>query len=73
MSRLPSLRPRQVVAVLKKAGFEETRQSGSHLHLAHPNGREVVIPIHAKDLKRGTLLAIIKQAGYSAEEFQQLL
>ncbi|MBI4556791.1 MAG: type II toxin-antitoxin system HicA family toxin [Candidatus Hydrogenedentes bacterium] len=73
MSRLPSLRPREVVAALKRAGFQEAGQSGSHLHLAHADGREVVIPIHGKDLKRGTLMAILKQVGYSLDKFKELL
>ena len=73
MSRLPSLRPRQVVKVLKKAGFTEAGQSGSHLHLEHPDGRETIVPMHTKDLKRGTLLGIINRAGYTADEFNELL
>lgn len=73
MSRLPSLRPRQVVSALKRAGFEETGQVGSHLHLEHPDGREVIVPIHSRELKRGTLTAIVKQAGFTTDEFRALL
>ena len=74
MSRLPSLTPRQVVAALKKAGFEERRQRGSHLFLWHPD-REVVatVPMHTRDLPRGTLKAIIRQAGFTEDEFQAFL
>ncbi|MFP4171332.1 MAG: type II toxin-antitoxin system HicA family toxin [Candidatus Hydrogenedentota bacterium] len=73
MSRLPTLRPREVAAALHRAGFEDAHQRGSHLHLKHSDGREVVIPMHSKDLKRSTLLAIIKQAGLSQDEFRNLL
>lgn len=74
MSRLPSLTPRQVVAALKKAGFEERRQRGSHLFLWHP-GRAVVatVPMHARNLPRGTLKAIIRQAGLTEDEFQAFI
>lgn len=73
MSRLPSLRPRQVVKALERAGFKQAGQTGSHLHLEHPDGRDVIVPMHAKDLRRGTLMAIVKRAGYSADEFKELL
>lgn len=73
MSRVPSLRPNQVASALKRAGFEKTHQVGSHLRLKHPDGREVVVPMHNKELKRGTLMAIVKQAGFTADEFTEWL
>ncbi len=73
MTRLPSLRPKEVAAALKRAGFTPLRQSGSHLILKHPDGREVVVPLHNKDLKRATLMNIIKQAGLSTDAFRELL
>jgi predicted RNA binding protein YcfA (HicA-like mRNA interferase family) len=33
--------PREVIARLKRAGFEEVRQTGSHLFLRHPDGRQM--------------------------------
>ena len=74
MSRLPSLTSREVVVALKKAGFEGRRQRGSHLFLWHPE-REVMatVPMHAGDLPRGTLKAIIRQAGLTEDEFQAFL
>jgi len=50
---------------LKKAGFVQLRQSGSHMVLQHPDGREVVVPIHAKPMKRATMFKIIKQTGFT--------
>ena len=73
MSRLPALRLRQVLVALKKAGFREARQTGSHAVLKHPDGREVVLPIHNKDLKRATMLGIIKRTGFTQDEFRHLL
>jgi predicted RNA binding protein YcfA (HicA-like mRNA interferase family) len=74
MSRLPTLTPREVAAALMRAGFEERRQRGSHLFLWHPD-REVVatVRMHARDLPRGTLKAIIRQAGLTEDEFKALL
>jgi predicted RNA binding protein YcfA (HicA-like mRNA interferase family) len=74
MSRLPSVRPRQVVAVLRRLGFIEHHQRGSHLFLWHPQAqRMATVPIHPRDLKLGTLKAILKQAGVSEEQFRELL
>jgi len=74
MSRLGTVTPRQTVAALKKAGFEELSQRGSHLHLYHPQTKvHTIVPMHARDLHRGLLKAILKQAGLSEEQFRNLL
>ena len=73
MTRLPTLRPREVVRALEEAGFHRHRQSGSHLTMKHPDGRLAILPIHPSDLKREVMKAIIKQAGLSEEEFRKLL
>lgn len=72
-SNLPSLRPREVIAVLKKFGFHPFRQKGSHLILVSASDKvhQPVIPEHTKALKRGTLRSIIRQAGLTIEEFEQ--
>jgi len=63
MSKLPSLKPREVVKILKKNGFIKLRQVGSHLHLYHPQKNlRVTVPIHNKDLKRKTLASILDQS-----------
>lgn len=75
MTRLPSLTPFELVVALKRAGFSlaPDRGRGSHSILAHPDGREVVVAMHARELKRGTLVAIVKQAGFRQEEFKRFL
>jgi len=73
---LPALRARDVLRALAKAGFIEKRVSGSHYILAHRDdpARAVTVPYHgARDLKSGTLRAIIRQAGLTVEEFCDLL
>ena len=71
--RLPSFTPKRLISVFRHAGFIIDYQSGSHVVLRHPDGRRTVIAMHSKDLKRGTLFGIIKQAGYTVEEFLELL
>ena len=74
MSRLPTVTPRQVVAALKRDGFEERRRRGGHIFLWHPR-RDVLttVAMHTKDMPRGTLKAILKQTGMTEDEFRKLL
>src|SRR4051812_38877086 len=52
MSRLPSIRPRKVVAALRQIGFLEHHQKGSHLYMRHPQTlRLTSVPIHPTDVK----------------------
>lgn len=75
MAELPVLRPREVVRALEMAGFFVHHQTGSHAVLRHgtDSARRVTVPMHARDLKRGTLRAIVRSAGMSVEEFADLL
>lgn len=74
MSKLPSLKPRQVISILKQLGFIERNVSGSHHIFRHPGtGKIVSVPIHGgHDLKKGTLRNIIRQAGSTVETFLEL-
>jgi predicted RNA binding protein YcfA (HicA-like mRNA interferase family) len=73
--RLPALRPSQVIRALERAGFFLHHATGSHHYFKHPEkpGRLVTVAVHARDLKRGTLASIIKQAGLTPDEFLNLL
>ena len=73
MSRLPRISGRDCVKVLDKVGFYLKRQHGSHLILRRDNPfAQVVVPNH-KELDRGTLRSIIRQAGLGVDEFVRLL
>ncbi|MFB0545462.1 MAG: type II toxin-antitoxin system HicA family toxin [Anaerolineae bacterium] len=63
-------RPREVLKVLLKLGFTEERQKGSHRILRHPDGRQVVVPMHPKELPWGTFRGILKQAGLTPAEYE---
>lgn len=54
--------PKQLIKILESHGFEFQRSKGSHYLFRHPDGRRAVVPFHNKDLKTGTLKAILKQA-----------
>ena len=74
MIKIPSLRHKKLIRALKKIGFEEARQTGSHLILSNQKSKKIIsVPVHNKDIKKGLLAGIIKQAGLTTEEFLKLL
>ncbi len=73
MSQLPRISGQECVKVLVMAGFYFKRQHGSHIILRKDNPfTQLVIPCH-KELDKGTLRAIIRQADLNVEEFIKLL
>jgi predicted RNA binding protein YcfA (HicA-like mRNA interferase family) len=71
--KLCPAKPSEVVRVLEKAGFSLIRQSGSHAVYRHSDGRWTTVPVHSgKDVAKGTLSKILKAAGLSVEQFEQL-
>lgn len=72
MSDLPVLTSRKVIKALEGAGFIFKRQRGSHRLYVKDRWR-VTIPYHNKDLKKGTLRAIIEQSGLTLAEFLEKL
>jgi predicted RNA binding protein YcfA (HicA-like mRNA interferase family) len=76
MTKIPVLTSREVIKGLKEAGFEFDRQAkGSHEIWYNPGTkRSTTIPNHpGVEIPKGTLKAILKQAGISLEDFVQLL
>ena len=58
------MKPRELTKKLEAAGYRFVRANGSHFMYRHPDtGKPVVVPVHAKELKKGTEEAILKQAG----------
>ena len=74
MADVPAVAGAKVVSALERAGFKVARVSGSHRVLRHPDGRVVVVPVHAsRDMAKGTLRSVRALVGMSAEELRQLL
>ena len=72
MTRLPVLSGREVIKALSRIGYYVRDQKGSHVHLRHPERPPLTIPMH-QEVARGTLRAIIRDAGLTMEEFLDLL
>lgn len=75
MQKLPRLSGKEVIKILSKIGFMPVRQKGSHVILKKENEfgkKALVVPLH-KEIDRGTLLEIIRQADLKKEEFLNLI
>ena len=74
MSRMPQVTARELARFLMKNGYEMDRQSGSHLTLRHVRERRsVTIPVHTgRDLGRGLVQSILKQAGFTTDDYLRL-
>ena len=57
--------PKHLIKLLEKNDFVLKRSKGSHQLYDNPNtNKTVIVPLHVgKDMKKGTFMAIIKQAG----------
>lgn len=71
--RLPVVSGAQLIDVLQKLGWEVARQRGSHVRLKHQDRAvPLVVPLH-RELKRGTLNGILRDAGLSRAELREQL
>jgi predicted RNA binding protein YcfA (HicA-like mRNA interferase family) len=58
------LTPKQMIQLLMKNEFEIVSQNGSHVKLRNAiTGKQTIVPLHSKDLKKGLENSILKQAG----------
>lgn len=74
MSNIPLLKARELIKILNKLGFSQTRQKGSHAFFSHPDGRTTVVPIHpAKQIGKGLLHSILHDIQISPDEFKKFL
>jgi len=73
MSKLPVISGHDLVRVLQKLGFELDRRKGSHMILHRPDPPTTLsVPDH-RELDRGTLRALLRQAGISPDELARRL
>lgn len=74
MTKLPVLSGKELCRMLKKIGYHIDHQTGSHIIVRNENSphRRLTVPNH-REIAKGTLRSIIRQAGLTYEEFTQLL
>lgn len=72
--KLPVIKPRQLILALEKAGWQLDRTRGSHHIMVNPLIRKAVpVPLHNRDLKPGTLVAILRSTGLTRDQLRDLL
>ncbi|MDO9462873.1 MAG: type II toxin-antitoxin system HicA family toxin [Deltaproteobacteria bacterium] len=74
MTKLPVISGRDLCKILKRIGYSIDHQTGSHIILRNetPPHRRLTVPEH-KEIAKGTLRSILRQAGLTAEEFKAFL
>lgn len=70
--RLPQVRPRELIRAMERDGWRRVSQRGSHVKF-EKDGDIVVVPVHNRDVRLGTLRSILSSAGISDERFLELL
>ena len=71
MPKLSPISARKLIKTLKKEGFVEVRQKGSHLRLAHNDGRKTTIPVHSGEkIGIGLLAKILKDTNFNVDKFR---
>jgi len=74
MTKLPAVKPRRVMQFLERNGFILDHTSGSHLIFYNPvSRRRAVVPQHNRDLPKGTLMSLLREAGFTREELIDFL
>ena len=74
MPKLPSLTGKELIKLIEKIGFYESRQRGSHIRFHNKDGRVTTIPVHSnREIPKGLLRKIIREdLRLSLEEFLEL-
>jgi len=74
MPKLPVITSKKLIKVLKASGFKLDHSTGSHFIFYHSQTKKrAVVPYHIKDLPKGTLTSILREAGISRKELENLL
>lgn len=74
MTKIPSIKARELEKALFRLGFVKTRQKGSHAFYRHADGRATTVPHHrGRDLAKPLVKAILADIDISPEEFLNIL
>lgn len=74
MTRMPQVTARELIRFLRAQGFVEDRQAGSHLTLWNEERKvTVTVPVHTGcDIGRGLAARLLKDAGFTIEDYLRL-
>lgn len=73
MPKLSPIGGKDLIKKLGKVGFIVVRQKGSHVRLAHQDGRRTSIPVHSgENVYQGLLKQILKDIGITPEAYLKI-
>jgi len=73
MPKLPAITSKRLVKLFEKIGFQIDHCSGSHFVLYNEiSKKRITIPSHSKDLPKGTLMSILREAGIGRDDFLKM-
>jgi predicted RNA binding protein YcfA (HicA-like mRNA interferase family) len=72
VAELPVCSGKEAVRTFERLGYRQSRQKGSHVWMKAQGRRSLSVPLH-NTLAKGTLRQLIKDSGYSVEEFKDAL
>ena len=74
MPKLPAVKPREVIRFLERNGFVLDHASGSHfIYYQLVSKRRAVVPKHNRDVPKGTLVSLLREAGFTREDLIDFL
>ena len=74
MGKLPSLTPKKIIKILESLGFVLDHSTGSHQIFYHAETkRRATVPQHKKDLPKGTIMSILREAGITRGDLEKFL
>ncbi|HNT78356.1 MAG TPA: type II toxin-antitoxin system HicA family toxin [Anaerolineae bacterium] len=74
MIKLPRVTGRQLIAALRKKGFEVIRVKGSHHFLQSPDGHRTVVPVHrGETIGPGLMSQILRDCEMTRDELAEFL
>lgn len=71
MSRLPVISGGDFARARRGLGYALDHQTGSHMVLRSVTGRRLSVP-NQRELAKGTLRALLREAGLTKEQFEEL-
>ena len=74
MSKIAGITSKKLIKLLKNLGFQLDHATGSHFIFYNPKTKKrAIVPYHPKDLPGGTIMSILREAGISRKELENLL
>jgi predicted RNA binding protein YcfA (HicA-like mRNA interferase family) len=74
VTSFPAVKGKDLVAALRRAGFELIRTKGSHHFFRHADGRTTVVPVHSGEtIGPGLLASILRDTKFNRKQLQDLL